>query len=605
MRIGEGISSYYGYRDYGGRLVSQAEFDSAIEQLELSSTLGLLASLSMEQFQLESSKSDLTAPEYQGKYLGPALVDDFPEPLPGVAKMVAPGRVPITGGRHTFLHPQNLAYLAHSAILRSERTGGARQVDRREYSRVLRLLLIANDLIDQGGSPASITPGNLHDARSLSLNLLRGQQFFAINTFHMLMEDAARQLVVLRDFVPRHFPQLRERFTEATNGVDLEDYFGLLVLLAAHFRFERAYTDPFIIRSHFFKELSSGTDLADRVFNRWICSTSSYQAEHESWAATRPAGSTTYDLVVLRETPFVEIAPDIVVCPHIPFLAAKIVDEPYFLIEDYLLEQEKNQFRTSIGLAYEDYAHQQVTRIAHNDRGGAWTVHQDLRGTSQGGNWQVDSYLQRGSVGVAFEHKAIRPSTEFLRGGEGDNVLGPPDHLLEAVIDGTATLQQGMNHRTGDKSLLTRGLWQLTNSEAGLVESAHERAESPPETLYPLISHLARLALPDLVVDGYIAPMSGRANLLTSELWRHPQWLEIRHLEALAALAERGELNLEDLLYDKTTREPARRIDAYLYDYYRDTGGQPVNRILEQEWKDLLDHAASTYFPDQTRGHPR
>jgi hypothetical protein len=59
-----------------------------------------------------------------------------------------------------------------------------------------------------------------------------------------------------------------------------------------------------------------------------------------------------YDFVPLRETPLIEARPGDLICPALPFLLAKIVDEPYFILSGHL--QNSQEFQQAFGRAYEE-----------------------------------------------------------------------------------------------------------------------------------------------------------------------------------------------------------------------------------------------------------
>jgi hypothetical protein len=150
----------------------------------------------------------------------------------------------------------------------------------------------------------------------------------------------------------------------------------------------------------------------------------------------------------------IEARPGDLICPALPFLFAKIVDEPYFILSDALPDPQV--FQQAFGRAYEEYAHRLVKRISDADRGGRWYVKHGLR-TRQGAE-VADSYLQRGNVGLTFEHKGQRPGTDFIRGGQGERVLGPSDAVLTQLEQQlTVPLREG---RDQDQGLFTRGMWQ-------------------------------------------------------------------------------------------------------------------------------------------------
>jgi hypothetical protein len=156
----------------------------------------------------------------------------------------------------------------------------------------------------------------------------------------------------------------------------------------------------------------------------------------------------SYDFIPLREKPLIEARPGEFICPVVPFLLSKIIDEPYFILSEYLKEPRRQQFQDAPGKADEKYAQTLVSRLAATDRCGAWQVKHNPR-VPRGGELS-DSYIQRGDFGISFEHKGSRPSTNFLRGGLDDRVLGPSESILVKLGNRQqVTLEDGRNQDNG------------------------------------------------------------------------------------------------------------------------------------------------------------
>ena len=182
----------------------------------------------------------------------------------------------------------------------------------------------------------------------------------------------------------------------------------------------------------------AGRDEIELILRRWITSPHHYRDDFKEWNRSRPTtGYMLYfDFVLLRKTPLIEARPGELICPSIPFLLQKVVDEPYFILSDYL--KEPGRFQAALGYAYQKYAQRLVERVTASDAGGAWEFKHSPR--DHKGRELSDSYLQRGRIAVSFEHKGQRPGTDFLRGGSGERVLGPCETVL-ARLDKVPRLQ--------------------------------------------------------------------------------------------------------------------------------------------------------------------
>ena len=97
----EGSKSFTSFKELGGIIVGVDDVINEISQHSLDGILGFLAGLSLEMIK---EKEDFFSPRLQGRYLQNAIVDDFPQKITNAFKMYIPGRVPITKGRHIFVH---------------------------------------------------------------------------------------------------------------------------------------------------------------------------------------------------------------------------------------------------------------------------------------------------------------------------------------------------------------------------------------------------------------------------------------------------------------------------------------------------------------------
>lgn len=299
-----------------------------------------------------------------------------------------------------------------------------------------------------------------------------------------------------------------------------------------------------------------------------------------------------FDHVRLRQTPLIEPRPGEVVCPVLPFLLAKAVDEPYFLVCDSLPPPDRRRFQEALGCAYDEYAHGLVERIAVNDTAGRWAIVSKPRHRRYGEI--ADSLLLRGSVSVSFEHKGGRPGTEFIRGGEGTRVLGPEADLLERLERGQIVRhQEGKEH---DNGVFTRGLWQQSSAGQRLASWATAEHGVEVEEVYSMISHLADLRVPEPVRRVYLDRLIAAAHLYQEPFWRGPEWLHVEDLESLASLAEQGKLDVLQLLKKKGGRA-ASRFDSFLFDEFGSLPG-PDERLRANVVR-LLRDAAATFFQEE------
>lgn len=136
----QGFSSFITYSELGGSPTPISTIQQGLVKLPLDGVLGFLAHLSLD---IAREGIKITDPRWQAPYLNMALVDDFPESLQNLSRCLAPGRVPITGGLHVFIHNQNIAVLAQLGILNCDEQTLSPQLTYELRRRVCRLLLLA------------------------------------------------------------------------------------------------------------------------------------------------------------------------------------------------------------------------------------------------------------------------------------------------------------------------------------------------------------------------------------------------------------------------------------------------------------------------------
>jgi len=223
-----GSKSFTSFKELGGITVGVDDVINEISKLPLDGVLGFLGGLSLEMIQ---ETEDFFSPRLQGGYLQNAIVDDFPRKIPNAFKMYIPGRVPITGGRHIFVHEQNLAWLCNAAILNSKENQTTSEISHDFRCRMFRILLIINDFLSAEGTEK---PYNLDKRRIFSLNWLRHGQFNRLfgKSVEILVK-LARQKILLLDILPKYYDGVEDAFNKAT-GISLSSYFYAICIFVTH-----------------------------------------------------------------------------------------------------------------------------------------------------------------------------------------------------------------------------------------------------------------------------------------------------------------------------------------------------------------------------------
>jgi hypothetical protein len=350
----KGVQARVTFRSLGGSAVSHEQVTSEIAQWPLDGLLGFLGALSLEAVQARQEFSD---PRRQGDYLKRAIVDDFPVALARASTMYAPGRVPFTGGRHLLVHERNLAWLTHEALLSAREGLVTPELHNAIRGRLCRLLLITNDFFAKIDRPP--VPSRLIERKNFVLTWLRHGQFNkSFELFEVTIHKIARQHMLMREILPNHFPDTEAAFLEATNGVSLQMYFEILALFVVHIHHGMSPAEGrWLSRETLCAAVRAHRDELERIVRRWIRTPAEYRHAWDEWKHRRPTPDYQpyYDFVPLRETPLIEARPGDLICPVMPFLLAKIVDEPYFILSDHL--QNSQAFQQAFGKAYEEYAH--------------------------------------------------------------------------------------------------------------------------------------------------------------------------------------------------------------------------------------------------------
>jgi hypothetical protein len=273
------------------------------------------------------------------------------------------------------------------------------------------------------------------------------------------------------------------------------------------------------------------------------------------------------------------------VCPVVQLLFAKMIDEPYFLFSE---QPEGAVFQTKMGDVYEEYASGLISRVVEADARRWWRVERNPGAST--GRELADTYIQSGNVAFAFEHKAKRPDTDFLRGGPGDRVMGPVDSVLEKLERGEAP--NACDPR--DEGLLSQGMRQQTDAALGVLAWARAGSGVEPREVFHVISHLAALRVGEEPRRLLLEPVIERARFYAHPSSRKPQWLRVSDLEHLAAAAEEYGIDIVALFRKKRQTREAEAFDVFLYE---ELGGLPAERKLGEVAKRILEDAIRTFFP--------
>jgi len=580
----EGSKSFTSFKELGGITVVVDDVINEISQHSLDGILGFLAGLSLEMIK---EKEDFFSPRLQGGYLQKAIVDDFPQKIPNAFKMYIPGRVPITKGRHIFVHEQNLAWLCNAALLYSKENQVTPEIGHNFSCRMFRILLIINDFL----SPESTQkPYNLKNRRIFSLNWLRHGQFNRLfgESFEILTK-LARQKIILLDILPKYYPGIEDIFIKAS-GVSLLSYFYAICLFVTHLYGGMNKGNHWLSESTITSNVKNNEIDIKKVISDWKRNPSQYRDAYYLWMESRhePEQLPIYDFVPLRERPLIEGRPGELVCPVPSFLFSKIEDGPFYILSDYLSGSELNRFHVALGDAYEEYAHQLVEKIAGKDTRGVWRISGNPQSKKKGE--LTDSYLQRNRIAIMFEHKGQRPGTEFLRGSQSDRVLGPTENLIEKLENG-----EPVNYLEGakcDKGFISRGMWQQSKKGLEIILWAEKEFGDKPNRLYPVITLLSSLVVDTIVRKAYLNPLIDKAKLYAEDFWEKPQWINVADLESLAQIAEDGKLDIEAIFSEKASNSINDRFDMFLYSKKL----RVLNIRVHSEMIEMLDQSYMYFF---------
>lgn len=592
----EGTHFYITFLKLGGKSVSIEQVINEIRKLPLDGILGFLALLSLESVQ---TGKNFFEPRRQGEYLKLAIVDDFPMSLPKASTMYSPGRIPLTGGHPIFIHEHNIAWLSHLALMYAKEGQITETIEYELRRRICRLLLISNDSLDKPEFKYLIT---LTQRRSFVSSWLRHWQFNKFPNYLEPWVKLARQYIIMKKLLPNYYPEVETEFVTATNGISLELYFKILAAWIVHIYHTMSTQNRWLRISTISKDVKSKKDAIKYIISRWIRTPEEYRLRVKEQISNLKSQSDSpiFDYIPFRETPLIEARPDEIICPVINFLLEKIEDEPFFIITKYLEEDKKRQssFHKALGQAYEDYANKLIEQIAQNDVRSRWDFWKNLKGSQ--GEELADSYLQRGSIGIHFEHKGGRLATQFLLGSTEERVLGPQDEVLKRLDRGEPIEAVKTLYVQADEGLITKAMWQQSIHAKNLRQWASQQLGCAPEKIFPIITYHADVRIDEICRVGYLEPLIQAANLYAYNFLEYPQWLHISDLEELASLAEKGRFDLESLLIEKAKPQNRnKRFDIFLYDKYKDQKLLLLTSALEKTIRYILRAAHQTFWPNE------
>lgn len=397
----DGARSYVSYQILGGSPVTIEVVREELRRLPLDGVLGVLALLCLD---AAKNGDHFYDPRHQGGWLNLAIVDDFPTTLPNASKMYAPGRVPITGGRHVLVHQHNIAWLAHQALMHCISPSSTPELDRRLQTRCYRLLMVASDFLSGGAKAAGL---GLAQRREVALGWLRFAQFTQLtDAVFDTLRRVARYYLLYKRFLRRHL-DIEPEFQAAT-GVSIDLYFSTLTVILTHvFGLMVKEGRHWQKAEGAFSELECHQSECERVLRRWLTTPQAYRAAHVQRAAGQGAAGfpdSAFNYIGLKTHPLIEARPGQYVIPALPFLFTKVVDDLYYILSDHLKGQAQRRFQQALGCAYEDYAQALIRRILSKGAVGAWRVFANPR--NRNGDELADTYAQRNDgVAIAFEHK--------------------------------------------------------------------------------------------------------------------------------------------------------------------------------------------------------
>jgi hypothetical protein len=499
------------------------------------------------------------------------------------------------------VHPQSLAWLAHHAILCCARGELRPDFPLAFQAKMHRLLMDVNDHLSKVG--VGLPSRSLFDRRRLGLDRLRLWQFSESFSVNETFRTIARMRRIYLDLLPHRF-DVQAAFRRAT-GVELEVYFAFSYLVTSWLfgnqmaRKVGARESPgmqghWVDRSWMTHLLEANHDSAERVFGSWMVTPEEYVRRSQEIMTQFPDATSGFEFVQLKATPWIEVRPGAAIMPAAHVFLAKVVDEPYFTVANSEIGPRRQAFMQGLGDAYEEYANDLLSIIAQRDRSGAWSF---FPNPMHGDDELADAILVKDQACVVFEHKALRPDTSFLLGGDGARVLGPNDERLRELDNGST----GAPVRGEDKGLVTRGMYQQSRSGPRVLSLIRSESGQVCQQMTPVLTHLARIRVDTDVFHVYIEELIRRQGLYSGEPWTRPIWMCVEDLELLNDLASAGTLDLKALIAEHVAAPLHVRFDILLADHVNRNRLKRSADWIEAAHTLLNTEAARLFFPVSSR----
>jgi hypothetical protein len=141
-----------------------------------------------------------------------------------------PGRIPITGNRHTFIHEHGLAALAQLAVRHCRLDVLTPTLSLPDFGHVARLLLILNAHLESGQVLSS--PPTVGDRRRFAVNVLYRNQFNQVDGGVSAQLARACMRQILLKYLPKYLPNLLDEFTTLT-GLTIAQYLRVAAFMLA------------------------------------------------------------------------------------------------------------------------------------------------------------------------------------------------------------------------------------------------------------------------------------------------------------------------------------------------------------------------------------
>ena len=530
---------------------------------------------------------------YQAPFLNQALVDDFPRSIGNLDKIYIPGRTPITGGRHMFMHEQNLTWLVNCALFHSDSTVETPEICPIQTRRIFRLLLLINNLL-----PNSLQSSfkSLESRREFCLDWIRNYQHdhFFQQLPHELFVELARNKVIFEDYLPKHFSDINVTF-QSVLGVDTHLFFQALTGFISHFTNEIRPGRHWMTLSTFLSNIKEPyKSHLEKILSSYLTTPAEYRKQSTEWlnsqsgrlAASRPDTDLKLACIPLQKTPLIWPRKDHFICPIPQLFLRKITDDLFFkTLDSGQLNSGDQQggFASKIGLAFEDYGASIVRKFA-KDHG--WKYEKSPKDSV--GNELTDIYLQTQDIGIMIEFKADRPGLPFVHGKNDDRVLGPKAKFINDLDRTKYSLEE---IKRQDSAYLTESIWQINTNIQPVKKWASENFGQEPMRLFTIVVFLSNYLPDEVVIKGYIKPLLSRVS--SNQEIIVPQYLHIRDFEALFELGISGQVDPSSLIENKILEAPDCRFDLFLKERINN---YPAYSVLLQESQQLLTSSIEIFF---------